>query len=174
MSVNKSFMYFSYGSNLLSKRIHIQNPTALRKHVGQLKDHRLDFIGHSLRWGGAPATIVPHVGESVWGAIWEIDMKNLPDLDDQEGVAANIYFPRTVDIHLIDGQVISCRTYQRTVDPPDGSNYPADKPSRVYLSTILHGAIESELPKHYIEKLETLPHNNNVGEIEMESILEQL
>jgi len=33
----KSFMYFAYGSNLLAKRIHIKNPTAIRKNIGQLK-----------------------------------------------------------------------------------------------------------------------------------------
>lgn len=36
-STNETFMYFAYGSNLLSKRIHIQNPTAKRRTIGKLK-----------------------------------------------------------------------------------------------------------------------------------------
>ncbi|XP_061518348.1 uncharacterized protein LOC1272591 isoform X3 [Anopheles gambiae] len=32
-----TFYYFAYGSNLLAKRIHIQNPTAVRKGFGYLK-----------------------------------------------------------------------------------------------------------------------------------------
>lgn len=35
--VKKTFMYFAYGSNLLKKRIHIQNPTAVRSGFGKLK-----------------------------------------------------------------------------------------------------------------------------------------
>lgn len=34
---NSTFMYFAYGSNLLSNRIHIQNPSAVRKTIGVLK-----------------------------------------------------------------------------------------------------------------------------------------
>lgn len=34
---NDTFLYFAYGSNLLSKRIHIQNPTAERRGIGRLK-----------------------------------------------------------------------------------------------------------------------------------------
>lgn len=34
---NGTFLYFAYGSNLLSKRIHIQNPSAVRRGVARLK-----------------------------------------------------------------------------------------------------------------------------------------
>lgn len=34
---NDTFLYFAYGSNLLGKRIHIQNPTAVRYGIGRLK-----------------------------------------------------------------------------------------------------------------------------------------
>lgn len=37
MSKRSTFMYFGYGSNLLAKRIHIQNPSAVRKYIGVLK-----------------------------------------------------------------------------------------------------------------------------------------
>jgi hypothetical protein len=34
----------------------------------------LDFGGpYSSMWGGCPATVVPHTGKWVWGAIWEIE-----------------------------------------------------------------------------------------------------
>lgn len=35
-----TFLYFAYGSNLLGKRIHIQNPTAVRRGIGRLKVSR--------------------------------------------------------------------------------------------------------------------------------------
>lgn len=49
-----------------------------------LQNYRLDFLKDDLldnRWLGAPATIVPTEGSHVFGAIWEIDMSNLKDLD---------------------------------------------------------------------------------------------
>lgn len=92
----------------------------------------------------------------------------------QEGVAENVYFPKTVDVHLIDGRVLSCRVYQRTVDPPNDCNYLLDKPSCIYLNTIIEGAKESKLPLHYLEKLLSIPHNGNDGVTEMGNILNRL
>lgn len=35
----------------------------------------------SLDWNGCSATIVENDGSNVWGAIWEIDVSNMKDLD---------------------------------------------------------------------------------------------
>lgn len=32
-----TFLYFAYGSNLLAKRIHLNNPTAVMKDIGYIK-----------------------------------------------------------------------------------------------------------------------------------------
>jgi len=32
-------------------------------------------------WGGCPATVVPHTGKRVWGAIWEIEHSYISNLD---------------------------------------------------------------------------------------------
>lgn len=36
-SMRSTFLYFAYGSNLLTKRIHLQNPSAIRKGIAELK-----------------------------------------------------------------------------------------------------------------------------------------
>lgn len=41
---NDTFLYFAYGSNLLEKRIHIQNPTAVRKGIGRLKVREREIV----------------------------------------------------------------------------------------------------------------------------------
>lgn len=41
----------------------------------------MDFLTRSQNWNGASATIVKEDGSSVWGALWEIDISNLDDLD---------------------------------------------------------------------------------------------
>lgn len=35
--MSNKFLYFAYGSNMLTKRIHINNPTAVQKDIGFLK-----------------------------------------------------------------------------------------------------------------------------------------
>lgn len=39
-----TFLYFAYGSNLLTKRIHINNPSAVRKGIGKLKVKLIHLI----------------------------------------------------------------------------------------------------------------------------------
>uniref|UniRef100_A0A8D9B9F5 gamma-glutamylcyclotransferase n=1 Tax=Cacopsylla melanoneura TaxID=428564 RepID=A0A8D9B9F5_9HEMI len=95
-----TFLYFAFGSNLNSKRIHVNNPSAKRKGVGLLKNYRLDFNRYSERWKGSVATVVPDQDEEVWGALWEIDVKDMDNLDRQEGVERNIYRVFHPTIHL--------------------------------------------------------------------------
>uniref|UniRef100_A0A8D8U4N5 gamma-glutamylcyclotransferase n=1 Tax=Cacopsylla melanoneura TaxID=428564 RepID=A0A8D8U4N5_9HEMI len=97
-----TFLYFAFGSNLNSKRIHVNNPSAKRKGVGLLKNYRLDFNRYSERWKGSVATVVPDQDEEVWGALWEIDVKDMDNLDRQEGVERNIYrvFHPTIHVEL--------------------------------------------------------------------------
>ena len=43
MAENGKFLYFGYGSNLLTERIHYQNPSAVSKGAAELKDYKLQF-----------------------------------------------------------------------------------------------------------------------------------
>lgn len=36
-TMRSTFLYFAYGSNLWTKRIHLQNPSAIRKGIAELK-----------------------------------------------------------------------------------------------------------------------------------------
>ncbi|CAD7082753.1 unnamed protein product [Hermetia illucens] len=166
--VGNKFLYFGFGSNLLLKRIRIQNKTAVRKNIGKLKDYELDFYTNSTRWQGAPATIVPRLEKTVWGAVWEIDLNHMDDLDKQEGVDQGVYIPISVPIETPDGQTLICRAYRLTKLPPElreNEPIPFDRqPSSTYLKTIIKGAIESGLPEKYIEFLKHFKHNGNTVE----------
>lgn len=172
MCSNKTFMYFAYGSNLLQKRIHINNPSAKRAGIGKLNNYRLDFIRYSTRWRGASATIVPCKGSSVWGAIWEIDMKHMESLDDQEGVTQKVYFPLMVDVESPDGGLQNCRVYQQHQTPE--KSVPLEllpherQPSAVYLNTIVLGAKESQIPQHYQDFLSKIAHNGYDGNVDID------
>ncbi|KAL0850990.1 hypothetical protein ABMA28_006883 [Loxostege sticticalis] len=168
-TVTGTFFYFAYGSNLLKKRIHINNPSAVFVGIGRLNDHTLDFFKYSEKWCGAVATVVPADGASVWGAVWNIDSSGIPALDKQEGVSTNTYFPKTVAVCKCDEAEIECRTYQLT-DIPTGNIRGHDtelpferRPSITYLDCIIKGAMECKLPEDYIENLKNVPHNGQAS-----------
>ena len=52
-SPRSTFLYFAYGSNLLTERIHFQNPSATFRGAAQLDGYKLEFrlpskVRHSL------------------------------------------------------------------------------------------------------------------------------
>lgn len=169
--MSRTFMYFAYGSNLLQKRIHINNPSAKRAGIGKLYNYKLDFTRYSTRWKGASATIVPNKESIVWGAIWEINLEHMATLDEQEGVNNKVYFPLMIDVELPDGTYQNCRVYQQHEKPEpdvDLDKLPHERqPSAVYLKTIIMGAQESNLPQHYQDFLSKIPHNGYDGDVDI-------
>ncbi|XP_032728217.1 gamma-glutamylcyclotransferase isoform X2 [Lontra canadensis] len=64
----ESFLYFAYGSNLLTERIHLRNPSAAFRCVARLQDYKLDFGNSqgktSETWhGGKKELIVEHMSQ---------------------------------------------------------------------------------------------------------------
>ncbi|XP_054733273.1 gamma-glutamylcyclotransferase-like [Anastrepha obliqua] len=173
------FIYFGYGSNMLTKRIHIQNPTAQKIGMGILKDYRLDFNTFTERWGGAPATIVPTNGAYVYGTLWEIDLSNLADIDDQEGVHEGIYYPVSLPVMLPNNTLITARAYLLTDQPkiPIHDFLSTDtvpimrQPSKTYLQCLVKGAEETGIVPWYVDWLKSVKHNGHVAK-DLELILE--
>ncbi|XP_055298889.1 gamma-glutamylcyclotransferase-like isoform X2 [Sitodiplosis mosellana] len=182
VSSNRSkFLYFAYGSNMWTKRIHMRNPSAVRKGSAQLKGYRLDFyqpVGEpSPVWNGSRATVVEDENYTVWGAVYEIDLKHLPSLDAQEGVNSKRYVPITKEIVTSDEEVLTCRSYQLTEQPTNAVNLsdptiPLErKPSKTYIDVIMLGAEENQLPEEYLGFLKRIVHN---GRLASAKLLEEL
>ncbi|VCW99139.1 unnamed protein product, partial [Gulo gulo] len=112
----KSFLYFAYGSNLLTERIHLRNPSAAFCCVARLQDYKLDFGNSqgktSETWHGGIATIFQSPGDEVWGVVWKMNKSNLSSLDKQEGVESGTYVPIEVNVYTQEGKGITCRSYQ--------------------------------------------------------------
>ncbi|XP_076035822.1 gamma-glutamylcyclotransferase-like isoform X2 [Oratosquilla oratoria] len=163
MAGQSTFMYFAYGSNLYAKRIHINNPSAKKAAIGELKNFRLDFNYYSRRWKGAAATIEESDGDSVWGVLWEVHLDDMDNLDMQEGVHQQIYRPLQVKVLTGDGKEVNARTYQ-IIRPVEEDR----RPSTVYKNVILTGARENGLPEEYIKKLESIEDNGYNGEVDVQ------
>lgn len=159
--------------------------------------YRLDFSPpnqcKSPMWNGSAATVCEDDDPEarVWGAIWEIDLTHMSDLDRwvwqhrghignvtfgycrQEGVHQFTYFPLIKGITLPNGETIECRLYQISNAPTEKidlteSNTPFERqPSQTYIETIVKGAIESELPAEYIEFLRNITHNKELACLDM-------
>ncbi|XP_074030739.1 gamma-glutamylcyclotransferase isoform X2 [Leptinotarsa decemlineata] len=157
-------LYFAFGSNLSTNRMHVCNPNAVRYGIGKLNDYQIDFVAYSKIWKGYAGTIVPKKGSHVWGAIWEIKNEDLESLDRQEGVHANIYYPITVDVETPEGKVLQCRCYRQVGNADDVNleNLPEERrPTPAYLETMIKGAEESGIPSEYINFLKKIPHNGS-------------
>ncbi|KAF5304642.1 hypothetical protein FQR65_LT07924 [Abscondita terminalis] len=168
------FIYFAYGSNLLAKRMHISNTTAVRKGIAKLKNYRLDFTRHSKRWHGCSATIIPTDGYTVWGALWEVDLKELPNLDKQEGVEQGIYHRCIISVELPDGSQKTCFVYGQVNNSAKRyklKELPEERqPSQVYKDTIVNGALESKLPDEYSTLLQSIACNDYNGDVDFNAV----
>lgn len=167
-----SFLYFAYGSNLMSERIHLHNPSATFCYVARLQDFELDF-GNSQgktneTWHGGIATVNQSPGNEVWGVVWKINKSNLSSLDKQEGVNSGTYVPIEINVYTQEGKEITCRSYQL-------KNYERAPPSPQYKKVICIGAKESGLPLEYQKKLNAIEPNDYKGKVseEIEDIIKK-
>ncbi|XP_012694161.2 gamma-glutamylcyclotransferase b [Clupea harengus] len=166
---NSTFLYFSYGSNLLKERLQLRNPSATVHCIARLKDYKLAFGNHkglaSDRWHGGVATIEHSLEDEVWGVVWRMNISDLESLDRQEGVKLGAYSPAEVSVWT-RGQELDCRTYimNSCVYAP---------PSPQYLKVIVMGAEQNGLPKDYQEKLRSIETNKYEGPLSVMTEIER-
>jgi gamma-glutamylcyclotransferase (GGCT)/AIG2-like uncharacterized protein YtfP len=147
-------LYFAYGSNLDWDQMRDRCPSARYLGNARLADHQLVISRKSIGRGCGVADVIPSVGESVWGVIYEISDADAASLDRDEGYRAgrkaNAYDRIAKEVVAIqDGtqRTIRVQTYVASAQP----NPPA--PSRKYLDQIITGARHWQLPEEYIERL---------------------
>ncbi|CAH0405260.1 unnamed protein product [Chilo suppressalis] len=161
--IKDTFLYFAYGSNLLKKRIRINNPSAEFLGIGRLDNYRLEFIRYSKFWGGPTATLVPTANAHVWGVIWRLKDEDKEALDKAKGVEIKKYYVRYVDVTTPYMGPFRCRAFTQKENPlPRGDNdkIPVEQwPSWTYLEILIRGAIEHGLPDYYLQNLKKLKVN---------------
>lgn len=146
-------LYFAYGSNLSSARLRARLEGVRPAGPARLDDHRfaLDKRGHD---GSAKANVVPHPGEAVWGALYELAHAHLPDLDRFEGGYERV----TVEVVRREGGLVEAVTYRSTL------RVEGWLPFDWYHAHLVRGAREHGLPEDWIARLEALPFREGPAE----------
>jgi len=166
-SSSDHFLYFAFGSNLLTERIHINNPSARFKCVAKLDDYKLTFNHYSKRWQGSVATIIEDKNSNMYGIVWELQKEHLKTLDEQEGVPHNVYKRINVQVQPVgSNETIDCVSYQLLPERFLSTGSKA-RPSFVYKDVIIRGAIENNMPDEYITKLKNIEDNGYNGNIDV-------
>jgi len=145
--------YFAYGSNMLSTRLRERVPSAKSLGKIRLKGHRLAWTKQSFRDGSGKCHIVK-TGRSfdvVWGVLYEMHEKEIPDLDRAEGKG---YDQKIVTMNY--GRT-HCQafTYVATAVKPELHPY------KWYQALVVKGAREHHLPNPYIQFLEQVKTRND-------------
>ena len=147
--------YFAYASNMAPEVITRLCPRARYLGVARLTDHRLAFTRRSVRTGTGVADIVPAPGETVWGALYELDGSELAAIDRKEGLGW-AYTRLAVTVRLITGgPERAAVTYVVARREPTEV-----APSREYLGQVIAAARERGLPRQYVVQLEGITIND--------------
>lgn len=144
-------LYFAYGSNLSLTQMCARCPQAVPVAAQVLADYRLAFVGErTLRWGrGGVATVVPHKGACVHGALYRLNRRDELVLDGFEGVAGGHYrrelqlFPDSPEPVLVYVASAGVEAY--------------NMPNAKYLAVIRQGFVDWGLPLAELSGLSAYP-----------------
>lgn len=139
-------LYFAYGSNLDPEQMTSRCPSARGLGRARLRDHRLDFTYFSMRWSGGSADVVPHSGDNVWGALYELEPADLARLDRFEGGYQRVF------LSVLDEAGCS-----RNVVSYDVRVKRSFRPTASYVQKMLFWGEHWDLPESYLAQLRLTP-----------------
>lgn len=146
---NETFLYFAYGSNMLTRRLAGRTPSAKKEGIGYVEGRRLAFDKVSSDGSGkADIEITDKQTDRVYGVLFKIARTEEGELDAHEGLNKG-YRKDTVQVVMESGKV-AAQTYIAT--KKDSTRFPYDW----YKAFVVAGAVEHSLPHGYVEKLRTV------------------
>ncbi len=146
MKSSGSFLYFAYGSNLLSARLKARTPSA--RVAGRAVLSRFELRWHKIGvddTGKCDVVFTDCPGDFVHGVAWLIRRAELRHLDRVEELGSG-YYACNVPIQL-GGRRRLARTYRAIPTDPDL------KPLDWYKRFVVLGAREHDLPEQYVARL---------------------
>lgn len=150
------FLYFAYGSNMLTERLIAAKrcPSARPLAAAYVDGYALEFSKKSSKDGSGKATLIPYDDRRQYGVLFEIDDRELDQLDHEEGVGKGYdRHDRFAVIRADTGETVPAKTYLATKPRPDL------RPFDWYLALIVAGARQHGLPQDQIERLRSSPYH---------------
>jgi gamma-glutamylcyclotransferase len=142
------FLYFAYGSNMLTRRLRKRTPSAAAIGTGFVEGHRLSFDKVSTD-GSGKCNIAPtnDPADRVYGVLFSIKIREAQKLDEAEGVGKGY--------HKSSVQVVSPTGVQVAVAYIADNTNSLLLPYDWYKDFVVRGAIEHKLPAVYVRRLQT-------------------
>lgn len=148
---------FAYGDSMNPGQMALRCPEHRTLGIARLMDYRLCFPRYSNEARSPAAGVEPHVGDAVWGVLYEIPESDVTVMNHHEGfdpdapAATNKRMLREVTVLKAPGSEPATASAYFAI--PDGTTKP---PTEAYLQTMIDGAIYHGLPKAYIASLESI------------------
>ncbi|WP_310622401.1 gamma-glutamylcyclotransferase family protein [Flexibacterium corallicola] len=148
------FIYFAYGSNMLSSRLRRRCPSARIIGKAVAKNYKLEFSKKSKDGSGKATLIETSDSFDARGVLFKIAADELPLLDRLEGAGKGY---RRIDKFKVitESGPQSVTTYLAT--EMTGSLYPYDW----YLALVIAGAMEHDLGAEYIDQLQAVTYQED-------------
>ncbi len=145
-------LYFSFGSNMSSKRLQARVPSARALGSARLDQHRLCFHKRNLDGSAkADALFTGEDEDQLHGVLFDIAPEDKSLLDAKEGLGHG-YEEKRARVWTADESWQDCFLYYATdIDP-------TLLPYSWYLEHVLRGAREHALPALWLRFLESIPH----------------
>lgn len=141
--------YFAYGSNMADDVMSEKCPAHRFLDAASLAGFELAFTRRSIRTGTGVADIVPGEGSTVWGALYELEDRELEALDRKEGSGWAYRQVPVVVRSRDDGSEHEALTY--TVIDKESPEVPS---ASEYLERVIQAARDRGLPDDYVRSLE--------------------
>ena len=143
-------LYFAYGSNMKTYRLHKRAPSARPAGRAKLLNKRL-VCNKRGKDGSGKANLEDNPGHVVWGVLYEMDSSDLDELNKaEEG-----YYRKTVYVQTDQNKMVAAEVYispELTLDAI---------PFDWYKKLLVCGALERQLPEEYVEFLKQLPSKSD-------------
>ena len=143
--------YFAFGSNLSSPRLQERIPRAQKHCVAVLEQHQLRWHKSGRdRSGKCDILHTGDAGDLVYGVVYRMSHDEKLDLDVYEGEGIG-YQRRRIRVTALHGESIDAFTYFALEIEA------LLQPYHWYKEHVLRGALEHELPPHYVEHIRATP-----------------
>ncbi len=139
--------YFAYGSNMDVRQMLARCPSSRCLGSARLDGYRLAFTRRSVISGSGVADVVPAAGDEVWGVVYELDERDLEQLDRKEGLGW-AYTRQRGRVHARDGSHHDAIFY--TVLAKEHSEV---APSGDYIGRLVAAAERQGFPRRYLASL---------------------